>query len=454
MDPVFAVVGHPNKGKSSIVATLAQDDTVAISAQSGTTEVSESLTLELNSASYSLVDTPGFQRPTGVMAWLEAHATTAAQRQSAVAAFVADSECGNRFPDEVQLLTPIVNGAAILYVVDGSRPYGPEYETEMEILRWTGQPSMALINPIENESHIDAWQRALSQYFKVVKVFNPMEADFEKQLAILEVFAHLREEWAPTISTLISGARLKRQEQQRQSILILAELLTDLCWYQISQNVLEKEHALTLKPAVEKKFFSSIKKTESKALEELKQLYAYKNLDSSIEDLAFDEDLFDTEKWIIWGLNQKQLAIAATMAGATAGAIVDAGLAGQSFMLGAIGGGLIAGGSAWFGAEKLSEFKLKGLPIGGFELRQGPIKNRNFPYVILGRYLSMVQALRNRNHARRDALAIQEGDLSAMLERLPGTEKRALHNALGRLSRQKTVDNLAAILAPLFNDAG
>ena len=35
--PSFAVVGHPNKGKSSIVATLAQDDSIRIAAESGTT---------------------------------------------------------------------------------------------------------------------------------------------------------------------------------------------------------------------------------------------------------------------------------------------------------------------------------------------------------------------------------------------------------------------------------
>lgn len=28
--PVFAVVGHPNKGKSSVVATLSQNDAIAI----------------------------------------------------------------------------------------------------------------------------------------------------------------------------------------------------------------------------------------------------------------------------------------------------------------------------------------------------------------------------------------------------------------------------------------
>jgi hypothetical protein len=451
MNPTFAVVGHPNKGKSSIVATLAHDDSVAISAQSGTTQVSENLMSKMGDASYSLIDTPGFQRPTRVLAWLEAHAVSAELRQAAVRQFIEDPDCQKNFPDEVQLLTPIVQGAAILYVVDGSRPYGPEYETEMEILRWTGQPSMALINPIENESHIDAWTRALAQYFKVVKVFNPLLADFDKQLAILEVFSHLKEEWQPAVASIILAAKKNRRDQQIKSIAVLAKLLTDLCSYQVSQKVLSKEQALALRPIVEKQYFSSIKRAETEAFDELKIIFNYRHLDSEINDLALDDDLFDTEKWIIWGLNKKQLAVAATMAGATAGAILDAGLAGQSFLLGAIGGGLIGGGSAWFGADKLAEYKIRGLPIGGFEVRQGPIQNRNFPYVILARYLSAVRALGNRNHARRDSLQVEEGDLSAQLEGLPGSEKRALHSAFSRLSRQKSVADLDAILKPLFD---
>ncbi|MDD2400395.1 MAG: 50S ribosome-binding GTPase, partial [Sulfurovum sp.] len=35
--PKFAVVGHPNKGKSSIVSSLALDDSVEISDTPGTT---------------------------------------------------------------------------------------------------------------------------------------------------------------------------------------------------------------------------------------------------------------------------------------------------------------------------------------------------------------------------------------------------------------------------------
>ena len=40
----FAVVGHPNKGKSSIVATLAENDAVAIGATPGTTQAALWLT--------------------------------------------------------------------------------------------------------------------------------------------------------------------------------------------------------------------------------------------------------------------------------------------------------------------------------------------------------------------------------------------------------------------------
>jgi len=448
--PVIAVVGHPNKGKSSIVATLAHDDSIAISAQSGTTRVSEKLTVTSGNASYTLIDTPGFQRPTRVLEWLQRNANTAEHRQSAVQKFVADSDCQKKFPDEVELLAPIVNGAAILYVVDGSRPYGPEYETEMEILRWTGQPSMALINPIENESHVGSWTKALGQYFKVVKTFNPLQADFEKQLAILEAFSHLKDEWKPSITAFISASVQAREQQLKQSQTLLARLLTDLCSFDVSQKVLNKSQAQSLKKAMEQLYFTAMKKKESEAHETLKKIYQYKNLDSKISDLSFDDDLFDTEKWIVWGLNKKQLAIAATMAGAAAGAIVDAGLAGQTFLLGAIGGGLIAGGSAWFGADRIAVYKIKGLPVGGYEVRQGPIKNRNFPYVILGRFLSLAQALRNRNHARRDLLQIEEGDLSHQLEKLSAQEKRTLHSVFDRLSRQKSVDNLEGAPAPLF----
>ncbi|MDQ7050990.1 MAG: GTPase domain-containing protein [Enterobacterales bacterium] len=67
----FAVVGHPNKGKSSIVSTLAKNDNVAISRRSGTTTHSHYFKIDTGNAGFELIDTPGFQRPQKVLQWLK-----------------------------------------------------------------------------------------------------------------------------------------------------------------------------------------------------------------------------------------------------------------------------------------------------------------------------------------------------------------------------------------------
>ena len=450
MTPVFAVVGHPNKGKSSIVATLAHDDSVAISNQSGTTKVAERIEVSVGKSQYTLVDTPGFQRPTKVLHWLQQHADSADKRQAAVARFVADNDCRQQFPDEVELLTPIMNGAAILYVVDGSRPYGAEYEAEMEILRWTGQASMALINPIENEDYIEHWQQALGQYFKVVRVFNAMQADAEKQRSVLEAFSIIKQEWQGAIEQIICEYQTARETQQKKSAELLASLLTRLCVYQISQKALTKNQAQMLKPVLTSRYVAEMNRIEKDSHDELKLLFRYHHLNSELYDLPLDDGLFDTEKWIVWGLDRKRLTAAAAMAGAATGAGLDLALAGSSFMLGAVGGGLMAGGTAWFAADRIAEFEIKGLPVGGFEAHQGPINNPNFPYVVLGRFLFLERALRTRTHARRDSIVVKEGDLTEKIALLEKSNQRDLHQALDRLRRQKSVDNLVGVLEPLF----
>ena len=45
--PTFAVVGRVNRGKSSIIATLAEDDSIAISPLPGTTRVATSYDVTL-----------------------------------------------------------------------------------------------------------------------------------------------------------------------------------------------------------------------------------------------------------------------------------------------------------------------------------------------------------------------------------------------------------------------
>ena len=84
-EPVLVVVGHPNKGKSSIVSTLAQDDSVRIAPQPGTTIKSRRFPMRVDEqVLYTLVDTPGFQRARRALQWLQQHATSVAEHPATV----------------------------------------------------------------------------------------------------------------------------------------------------------------------------------------------------------------------------------------------------------------------------------------------------------------------------------------------------------------------------------
>lgn len=449
-DPVFAVVGHPNKGKSSIVATLVHNDKIEISSRSGTTQHAGKYHVETPKGGYKLVDTPGFQRPTKVLHWLKQHCDNASQRAETIKQFVDDAHCREQFPDEVELLRPISEGAAILYVVDGSRPYGVEYEAEMDILRWTGQPSMALINPIESQAYVEEWENALKQFFKAVQVFNPMLADFEKQMDLLRTFAHLSPSWEAHLLNVRTALEHKRDTQMLEATRALAHLLVDLCQYQERQKVLTEGQAKTIQGALQKKFQIWMVNREQEALQALLGIYAHTQVDMEMASLALPPNLFDVDQWFVWGLDKQALVVAAGMAGAVGGVAVDVALAGHSLMLGAVGGGLLGAGSALLGAKKMVNARVTGLPLGGYEAVYGPVKNRNFPYVLIGRFLYCFRVLSERSHAARDEVVIAPDAFQQTVEQLESSQKKALHRACASLIKQKAPANLDQILLPLF----
>ncbi|MGX5200754.1 DUF3482 domain-containing protein [Aliikangiella sp. IMCC44632] len=450
MRPSFAVVGHPNKGKSSIVSTLSRNDSVVISQRSGTTEKANQFRVETANAGYELIDTPGFQRPSRVLAWLTEKNVSADKRAAVVNEFVNNLECQQQFPDEVELLRPITQGAAILYVVDGSRPYGREYEAEMEILRWTGQPSMALINPIESDDYVIEWENALTQYFKTVRVFNPMQASFESQLELLQTFSHINPKWGGQLEQLVKDLQAERTTQKQQAVLLLSRLLEDMCTFKVTQKVVQKSQAESLKPLLAKRFSQAMIAKEKEIFATLLTLYSHQNVKVELNDFDLPPDLFDCEQWYLWGLNKQQLAIVGAMSGAVAGAAADLAVAGHSFMLGAIGGGLLGFGGVVFGADKIATSQVKGIPVGGYEAQYGPIKNRNFPYVVIGRFLYLYTQINQRTHAVRNNIVAESSALKARINSLESSDQRALHLACDKLCKQKEVDDLYNLLIKLF----
>ena len=407
--PQFAVIGHPNKGKSSIVAALAQDDTVAISNVPGTTREQKRYPFVVDGkVLYELIDTPGFQRARGVLSWLKAHAVSAAKRHEVVRKFIQEHQNDPRYHDEIALLTPIVEGAGILYVVDASKPYGEEYEAEMEILLWTGQPSMALLNHIDEEDYAQEWKRALHHYFKSIRTFNPMEVDTAKQIAILESMAQLREEWTAPIKASIALFQRYEREKIEESAGVIADLILSVHRYQERLTIEGEEATDQERQEVEQRYQSHLRALESQAHAKLEQIWHHNHLKVEEAPLLFESmDLFSESSTDIFGLTRKEMMLTAATTGAVTGAGIDLLFAGHTMFVGGAIGAVVGGAGAYFGFDELSNIKVLGQKLGRRYLQAGPMTNRNFPYILLGRALYLTHQLAHRSHARRDTMHLE-----------------------------------------------
>ncbi|MCW8903622.1 GTPase/DUF3482 domain-containing protein [Sedimenticola sp.] len=417
--PVMAVVGHPNKGKSSVVAALTQNDQVQISPLSGTTRVAQHFTLKLdNRTVFELVDTPGFQRAGKCLAWLNTQELAADQRPARVAEFVEAFSGSGQFVDEVELLTPIIRGAGIIYVVDGSLPYSPEYETEMEILRWTGQPRLALINPIGGDTYVAQWQQALNQYFSLVRLFDPLHASFDQHLQLLRTFGELDAHQGQGFAQAIEQLERYRQLKLQQAARILVENLYRLLTYQQSSNRLEQAAQAQLPGLLSDeitRFNQHLKRMEREGQQQLEALFLYHRLESDIGRLEVHQsELMDESQWTLWGLEKNQLVLVSAGAGAAIGLLADVGLGGASLLTGAISGGVLGGLSGWFGLDWLKQQLPPWLQFSAEKHLLGPVKDPNFAFVILGRALSHARAMLSRSHADRERLTIREDGLNRM----------------------------------------
>jgi small GTP-binding protein len=449
--PVFAVVGHPNKGKSSIVATLSQNDAIAIALEPGTTRRSHAYPLQVDGqVLYTLVDTPGFQRPRRVLEWLEAHSVSASDRAATVAAFVTQHRGNSQFSDECELLAPLIEGAGIIYVVDGSVPYSPQHEAEMTILRWTGRPSLALINSIGDEDYGDTWQAALGQFFQVVRKFDAVRAPFEQHLSLLKAFGQLEPAWEKPLETATGFLDRQRQQRRQHAATLIAQTLQQMMGYRHSRSLAEDLAASassqskdSLASELRKSWYQHQRRREQQLRGDIQQLYQHGQLQRQEAELEWqsEHDLFSEDSRQLWGVNKGYLAGAGFGAGAIGGIGIDALTLGASFGTGALIGGIIGAAGSYFYGDRLPLPTLKIGPLrdGVKTASFGPVPDTQFGYVVLGRALNHWWHVSHRNHAGRAPLALGTTD-SHWLEGLSKPDRNILHRAMEKARKGKAAD--------------
>ena len=339
--PTFAIVGAVNHGKSSVVSTLAENDQVRISSMPGETVTCQRFWLRDLFAFY---DTPGFQNAIEALRELEP-AARASEPLTVFRSFLARHRGQPDFEAECRLLAPIIEeDAGIIYVVDGSEPLLEIHIAEMEILRLTGQPRLAIINRTKAEDHLVEWRRRLGLHFNAVREFNAHYASFSDRVELLETLAGIEQRWKPRLMDAVAIFREEWEKRLDDCADIIFDLLDDAlthCETAPGSELASRRRAVGEK--LKEQFMHTVSQREARAHKELILLFEHHRVKPGHAiDQVIDAGLFSEETWRLFGLNERQLVVAGTIGGAAAGALFDLATAGHSIglptLLGAAGG--------------------------------------------------------------------------------------------------------------------
>jgi len=416
--PAFAVVGRVNMGKSAALATLLEIDDnelIRVSPTPGeTTRCQPHRVMFGGRECARFIDTPGFSQPIEAMREIQRLHGNGMPDLSAIRRFVETAD--ERFGDEKRLLEPLIEGAGVLYVVDPARPLRDDFLAEMEILRWTGRPRLALLNRREGMSGPDeeAWKTRLGAAFNLTRSFDAHHARYEERLrlfkALLEIEERHQELLRETIRLIEDEWRVRREEAAEA----LLGFLESALGLRVSVSVDEKDLSLRSRrerceAQLTKDWFERLAGLERDCAAKMLGIYRHHLLKADADPAIYQGvDLESAETWTKWGLSRGQLVAASSALGAAAGLALDAGTAFFSHGIGTALGALTGGAAAWFKGGSLPDLKVDlrgGLKLGAGETRSlviGPPRNPNFPWVLLDGMLVRYQSILSRAHGRRD----------------------------------------------------
>lgn len=402
--PVLAIMGHPNAGKSSVVATLTENDRIAIDKRAGTTTTTDEYPVIIDGRPVMMfVDTPGFQNPSDILEWFQAHA----DEPDLAGAFVAAHGDDPMFSHDCALLRPVAEGAGIILVVDGSKRIKEKDRTEMELLRLTARPRMAILNNLSNISkHMPAWQDALNKSFNSVREFNAHRATYAERIALLGTLKAIDQRWEPMLDETIRAFRDDWSRRIEASADTIIQLMKDALTKRVTRivkvdDIESDDQREAIQRQLTEALQQALRQLEVEAQQDIRGHFRHNVWDLPATSLLA-KDLFSEEVEEALGLRQRQLAMAGAAAGAVSGGAIDLGLGGLSFGTGALIGGVVGGALGVLGSAALAKLDIqRTLGVERFSL--GPVTNPRFPFVLLDRVILYAARAMNWAHGRQAA---------------------------------------------------
>lgn len=401
--PEFAVIGHPNEGKSSVLSTLAEDDSVRISPLPGETRSCQTYSVMLDGREIiRFTDTPGFQNPRKTLQWMESYR---GPDDGLIEAFLHAHGDDPDFSDDCQLLQPLLRGAGVIFVVDGSRPLRQMDRAEMEILRLTGCPRMAIINCKGNETDwLERWQAEFRKHFNSIRTFNSRQATYRERIELLESLKGIDQELQAILNQVVEAFKDDWQQRNVRVAELLMTLLEEGVGYSRSRRLSSGVDVGLLQEKMHRSYEHFLRGRERRCQAEIRALYRHNifRMELPVQSIL-QEDLFGERTWKFLGLNSSQLVMAGALSGAALGAGLDVAVAGLSFgIFSGIGAVLGAAGTVLKGERYLAEKCLLGVRLDAQQYQVGPVRNIQLLYVLLDRQLLFYSHCINWAHGRRE----------------------------------------------------
>ncbi len=459
--PVFVVTGAPNKGKSTFIKAMTNDESVVVSDQARTTTSAKSYPFKIERVTdgklawetcFTLWDTPGFENAAGMHEIVTEWGIRESDHPIELIRKFLEAYAGHPdFAYELEIFKPIAGYACIVYVADCSKKFREsEYLREIELIKFTRLPRIAILNPIDGDRYLESWRSGLTDYFNNIKVFNPHETSFDEKLRILGAFSHLNDEWEEQLNRVIGALKSQREKVLEECARIIRKTILQIYDREFSVRYDgirdDEEHRADLVSKVRE----FVHKTMNDAQREITHRFGLK-IEVEFDRKFEDNDLFDTTVRRK-NLSLHQRAMINALVGGGIGAAIDVAAGGLTF--GIFTAALGVGGGLAAYLKEISPMDL--LKIGGYDPDEEQIHvealNAELGLLAINRLRQVVAVLYNRTAANTETVVIRKDLDPADLHKIGSLLKKIATSRKHRYSEKHKKDLLDFIHGTLKKD--
>jgi len=318
--PTFAIVGQPNEGKTSIIATLAEDDRAPISPRPGTTRRLVRYPIRVDDEEIMvLFDTPGFENPGACLEWLQTYKGD----ENPAKAFVSVHGHKERYPEECEILQPLAQSAAVIYVVDGDRKPRELDRQEAEILRLCGVARIGVINSKRGHGkHVPEWTKLMLKDFNIRREFNACTTVFADRIDLFQAAGSIVSDWTDSMGKTINALKSNWEERLEKSADFILDGIEDIIKFRATEHFESDSDKEAAMDKTKKEVEEKVRATEKTFRVKIRKIFRHHDdhwdLPPKLED-----DIFSGEVWKLFGLSKTNLVIGATLAGASLTVLID-----------------------------------------------------------------------------------------------------------------------------------